>query len=268
MTTKPRVVFDASAKSISGSSLNDQFLDGPTFHPPLIDVLLRFRCFKVAMSTDVSKIYRGVIFPEDQWDLHWFLWREDRVQSIDEYWMTQLTFGVSASSFTANMALRQNVLDHQHEYMYPQAAQVAVESFYVNNGLVGTDSVNDAIRFCEDLQKLFSLGGFTLRKWKDSDSVVAQSIPLQYCNEEPSHLIQYSKAFTKVLGLEWNIVIDTFRQMVLTNYVIGKLTKRQLLSSVAGLFDVLRWCSPCIITPKILLQWLCEEWLDWDDAVP
>ena len=65
-TTKLRVVFDVSAKSTSGSSLNDQFLVGPTVHPPLIDVLLHFRRFKVAMTTGVSKMYREVIILEDQ----------------------------------------------------------------------------------------------------------------------------------------------------------------------------------------------------------
>lgn len=41
-TTKIRVVFDASAKTSSGSSLNDTLLVGPTVHSSLIDVLLRF----------------------------------------------------------------------------------------------------------------------------------------------------------------------------------------------------------------------------------
>ena len=40
-TTKLRVVFDAFAETDSGSSLNDQFLVGPTVHPSLIDVLIR-----------------------------------------------------------------------------------------------------------------------------------------------------------------------------------------------------------------------------------
>ena len=41
-TTKIRAVFDASAKSSSGVSLNDTLLVGPAIHPPLVDVLLRF----------------------------------------------------------------------------------------------------------------------------------------------------------------------------------------------------------------------------------
>ena len=38
-TTKIRAVFDASAKSSSGVSLNDTLLVGPTVHSSLIDVL-------------------------------------------------------------------------------------------------------------------------------------------------------------------------------------------------------------------------------------
>ena len=53
-TTKIRAVFDTSAKSSSGVSLNDTLLVGPTVHPSLVDVLLRFR---IALITDVSNMY-------------------------------------------------------------------------------------------------------------------------------------------------------------------------------------------------------------------
>ena len=69
-TTKLRVVFDASAKSSTGVSLNDSLLVGPTVHPSL---LLRFRTHRVALTTDVSKMYRAVeLVPADR-DLHRFV---------------------------------------------------------------------------------------------------------------------------------------------------------------------------------------------------
>ena len=54
-TTKLRVVLAASAQTNFGSSLNDQFLVGPTVHASLTDVMIRFRCHRVAMMTDIRK---------------------------------------------------------------------------------------------------------------------------------------------------------------------------------------------------------------------
>lgn len=56
-TTKVRAVFDASAKSSTGVSLNDTLLVG---HPPLIDVILRFRLHRVGLTADISKMYRAI----------------------------------------------------------------------------------------------------------------------------------------------------------------------------------------------------------------
>lgn len=50
-TTKVRAVFDAPAIAASGVSLNDTLLVGPTVHPPLIDVLLRFRMYRVCKQS-------------------------------------------------------------------------------------------------------------------------------------------------------------------------------------------------------------------------
>ena len=49
-TTKIRAVFDVSAKSSSGVSLNDTLLVGPTIHSSLINVLLSFRIHPVALT--------------------------------------------------------------------------------------------------------------------------------------------------------------------------------------------------------------------------
>ena len=54
-TTKVRAVFDASAKSTSGTSLNDCLLAGPTVHSFLIDVLLRFRLHCIAVNMCIKQ---------------------------------------------------------------------------------------------------------------------------------------------------------------------------------------------------------------------
>ena len=77
-----------------------------------------------------------------------------------DYGMTRLTFNVSASPFAANMALRENELNLQQGY--PWAAQTVFDFFYVDDSLVGADSVHDAICLRGELQCLFSAGGFPL----------------------------------------------------------------------------------------------------------
>ena len=55
-STNLRVVFDASAKTTSGLSLNNCLMVGPKIQENLFNILIRFRFFKVAMSADVAKM--------------------------------------------------------------------------------------------------------------------------------------------------------------------------------------------------------------------
>ena len=265
-TTKLRAVFDASAKSTSGISLNDTLLVGPTIHPPLTDVLLRFRFHRVALTTDVSKMYRAIKLTKPDRDLHRFIWRQTPGEPLKDYRMTRLTFGVSASSFAANMLVKQNAIDFALEY--PQAAKVVEESFYVDDGLTGADTVTDAIKLQIQLQDLFSKGGFLLRKWNSSEPKVLQHISPDLQDSRVTHLIADPGEYTKTLGVEWNAHFDHFRLTVSQLPPLENITKRALVSDIAKTFDVLGWFSPTIIKAKILLQQTWEQKIDWDDQVP
>ena len=98
-TTKVRAVFDASASSSTGVSLNDLLMVGPTVHSSLVDVLLRFHLYQVALTTDGSRMYRGIeLHPSDR-DLHRFVWRRDPSETLRDYRMTRVTFGVFSVVF-------------------------------------------------------------------------------------------------------------------------------------------------------------------------
>ena len=133
-TTKLRIVFDASAKTSNGVSLNDTLLIGHTVHSSLIDVLLRFRLHRIALVADVSKMYRAIRLANSDKDLHRFVWRRNPGEDFVDYRMTRLTFGVSAS-FAANMAIKQNAIDYASEY--PVVATAVHESFYVDDAVTG-----------------------------------------------------------------------------------------------------------------------------------
>ena len=81
-STKLRVVFDGSAASSSGVSLNQPLMVGPTLHPTLATVLIKFRSYPIALTADISKMYREVELAEADRDLHRFLWRPTPQQAV------------------------------------------------------------------------------------------------------------------------------------------------------------------------------------------
>lgn len=123
-TTKVRAVFDASAKSATGVSLNDKLMVGPTVHSSLIDVLLRFRFKRVAVTMDISKMYRAIELAKPDRDFHRFVWDANGSGTIRDYQMTRVTFGVSSSAFIANMCFKQHAINLSQEY--PLASKAVV----------------------------------------------------------------------------------------------------------------------------------------------
>ena len=74
----------------------------------------------------------------------------------------------------------------------------------------------------------------------------------------------------KVLGVGWNIHSDTLQYSL--SEIVDRaralvLTKRNILSVIAGIYDPLGLISPVTVTVKILFQELCAEVVDWDSEV-
>jgi hypothetical protein len=55
-TTKLRVMYDASVRP-GGPSLNDCLYIGPKFNQKIMDILLRFRSYPIALTADIEKAF-------------------------------------------------------------------------------------------------------------------------------------------------------------------------------------------------------------------
>ena len=143
-TTRIWAVFDTSMKSGSGVSQNDLLMVSPTVHPLLVDITLRFRTHRIALVTDVTKMYWAIKLIPAVCNLHRFVWRAELRDSLIDYRMTQVTFRVSSSSFIANMCAKRNAADFAHKY--PLALKIVNNSFYIDDCLAGSDSVEEGYR--------------------------------------------------------------------------------------------------------------------------
>ena len=74
----------------------------------------------MALTTDVSRMYRAVQLTDSDKDLHRLIWRRNPDEPLQDYRMTRITFGVSASSFAANVSVKRNALDFA--LVFPHAA--------------------------------------------------------------------------------------------------------------------------------------------------
>ena len=209
-STKLRVVFDGSALTTSGHSLNQSLLVGPTLHPSLTTIILKFRSYPIAITADISKMYREVELSASDRDFHRFLWRSTPDGVILEYRMTRVTFGVSASPYLAVRMLQQCAEDHAQGQ--PEAAQHIKSSFYVDDLLAGASSVEAALQLHSELRKIFKQGGFQLCKWRSSSPSVMKKILAELHETLLVKEMAESESAThpKALGLEWNSASDHY----------------------------------------------------------
>ena len=97
-STELRVVFDGSAKTTSGISLNDRLMVGPEIQKDLFSILIGFRMYRVALSADIAKMYRQVQLDAEDKDYHRLLWKEPNSIDIKTLRMTRVTYGTASSA--------------------------------------------------------------------------------------------------------------------------------------------------------------------------
>ncbi len=173
-STKVRAVFDASARTTTGASLNDQLLPGPNVYPPLPDVLIRFRCHSSAVSADISKMFREILLNPEERNWHRFLLRATD-NSIKDARMKRLTFGVKSSPFLATQVLRRHAQSHLDSH--PAAARSVLSDFYVDDLLSGAPTTELALSLFKEIRELCSAAGMDLRKWRTNDPALRKLIP-------------------------------------------------------------------------------------------
>jgi len=139
-TTKVRVVFDASAKSSNGVSLNDVLLVGPPIQDKLYTHLIRFRVYNYVITADIEKMYLQVLLHEDDRRYQRILWRRD--DRIETFQFNTLAFGVSSSPFLATRVI-QELADNEC-YAYPRADKIIKRHLYVDDLISGANTIDEA----------------------------------------------------------------------------------------------------------------------------
>ena len=267
-STKCRIVFDGSAKTRDGVSLNDCLLEGPNILPELVHILIRFRCQRVALCGDIQSMFLQIKLSPEEQSCHRFLWRNMEIDKPPvKCCMTRVTFGVKSSPFVSESTIRTHV--ERHENQFPVAAAEVKDNMYVDDLATGADDVNSTISLRRDVTKMLQKGGFYIRKWASNSVEVMETIPEEDCSPEMiTDSNEKQQGTLRTLGVAWDTHTDCLFYNATTKAKPAVETKKTMLSRLASTFDPVGNYSPVMIRGKCMIKEAWIRGLEWDEPLP
>jgi len=114
---------------------------------------------------------------------------------------------------------------------------------------------------------VFGEAGFELHKWHSNEAELEAKVVLSdegqtYAKEQ----LDVKPNEAKLLGLPWNKEEDTLYVTFTSD--LNETTKREVLKSLALVFEPLEVASPTTLVRKMIYRVACEQHLPWDAVLP
>nr|CAH7724598.1 unnamed protein product [Callosobruchus chinensis] len=210
------------------------------------------------VRNDEGRFIVSIPFKDDR-----ILWRDNHSLPLNTYELKTVTYGTKSAPYLATRCIKELAI--LHEKSDPEASEIIMNCFYVDDMLMGANNLKDAVQLGKRVFDILKSAGFTLRKWSSNNDEILHEMDVTTSNND-SILINDMECF-KALGLTWNKRNDTFNFEVSICGNDQKVTKRLILSIISQLFDPMGLISPCVIIGKVLIQKLWLEKIDWDSPV-
>lgn len=262
-----RIVWNSSQK-YRGVSMNDLLLKGPDVLNPIRAVLLRFREGRHAALGDIKKMYNSVWLEEHEMHLHRFLWRDSPDEEMSEYAITRVNIGDRLAGCIAEVAMREtaNLPNFVH---LEDERKVIEEDSYVDDLLTSHNDPDRLDKITAGVKEILKAGGFFLKPWVRSGQGRRQRIETEARTKKQGRTLirpnQMKDEDNKALGIGYQT--DEKKLYMLTSFNFSKrkkkmrigkdllkeevrpetpnpLTRRALLSQVAGLYDPIGLVTP------------------------
>ena len=250
-----RPVFDGSAPTHTGVSLNQAVSQGPSLYPDMVQIIVRFRRWKIGLTGDIRQAFLNIFMNPIDKDCHRFLLYANK--EIIHARFTRVPFGNSSSPFLLNATIK------WHLSTFPDSPTLRElkKNLFVDNLLTGADTVEEAEMMYKEACEILKSGGFELDKWSSN----SQNLMKKFTND------QVCVKSSKLLGLEWDMDRDViFYSCASDQTECPQYTKRSILSVLCSIFDPLGIISPYILYGKILFQrvWKLGVQQNWDTPLP
>ena len=178
---------------------------------------------------------------------------------------TRLVFRLNQSPFILEGTLKSYF--EKYENMYLELIKKIRDDIYVDYLVTWGEGLQEVEKIKSDSIEMFEKGDFKLHKWHSNKpnlktNNLGSQIQLNIAKEH----LETKANESEILGLDWDKQRNNFRVEILTES--QRLTKRNVLKTLASIYDPLGFISPVLLIGKILFHNLCDLRIPWDNEIP
>ncbi|GBM35413.1 hypothetical protein AVEN_181512-1 [Araneus ventricosus] len=249
VSSKLRIVFDASSHKSGKFSLNDSLHTGPNLYPDLFELLLSFRKHPIAFTADIKQAFLNVELDESDKNVTKFFSTDNPecfTESIEVLRFNRVLFGINSSPFLLSATIKYHL--KKYVSLYPQTHELLNNFVFVDDILGGHDSVIAAYTTSVECIHIFNEASTPLHKWATNSAEFNELWGKNgfSIDTSPNSIGQKRMNY----GISWDTDRDVFYFEVenLLCFISKETNTKGFLLQVAGRsFDPLGFITPYII---------------------
>lgn len=263
-TKRLRMIWDGASK-VNGKSLNDFLITGPNLYNEIINILYNMRSKNILIVADIQEMFHQTFLTEEDTECSRFLFRFKNENTIREFKMKVLPFGLKCSPTIAQYV--KNLIADEVIDIKPRVANVIKNNTYVDDIVKSINSEEEAINLLYDMRELFEKGGFNMIKVNSNNKNVLREFLNKYNN--PIDKLVASEEESKILGYTIDFAGDTISIAWNNNNIkdVINISKRDFLSLIMSLYDPLGLVEFIKSNLKSIYRDFASSKYEWDDIL-
>lgn len=232
-------------------------------------ILLRFRLYPFAITSDITQAFLQLVLHSEDRDLTRLFWyrtstddfgQPSTTEKMTTYKFKRLPFGLTCSPFLLSATLREPATNYKT--LFPTAAALIDKSTYMDDFVAAAKDENSIVKLYYELVTLMKQISLPMVKWATNSKDLTQIWRAERREVQSN---------THVLGVSWNTGTDNFiLEQPDVNDELKRVatTKRQLLKATSRFYDPLGLVTSISVVAKILFQETWNRGLQWNELLP
>ena len=214
-------------------------------------------------------MYNSIKLYEQNYCLQRYIWQQDLdlTKIPEEKVIKTLMYGAKSSGNQAKRALRETAKLSQVEYL--KVNEIVKNDIYVDDCISGEQHEREALKRADELEVVLNRGGVILK-----GITFLNQDPTESLSDDDESINVAGNGSRKMTSFHWTLKMNFAkkirgRKSTTTNNIIpSKLTRRDCVSKVCEIFDIIGKLTPLTAAMKLDLHELVPQKLDWDDKIP